>query len=190
MKKTIVLLMAVTLLFGTAFALNRSQTKTSVSESLESEVQAVVKITTHDTESEISTYFTEPSIYEMYHKAFTYIMDLDSALNADMKYIAIEYKSDISNEDKQNIAKVLVSYGVEVFEANLEDLSEVEYSDGNGNLFGILITIDDVYVSENIIISFTKYRSGMGSISTQVKMIQNENGEWEIEETDAPVISS
>jgi len=30
----------------------------------------------------------------------------------------------------------------------------------------------------------------MGSVSTSIKMIQMENGEWELEESDGPVLAS
>ena len=185
MKKSIIAFTVGALILGIAFTFSHNETKT---QSLEVEVKS------QSTEGEIAVCYAEPSKYEMYDKAFTYIMDLDPALNSDMSYIALNYENEFTEADKEHIIKVLESYGVAIFEANFETLFrntiDTEYSDDYNNLYGILLTIEEVEVSDHITISFTKYRSGMGSVSTSIKMIQMENGEWELEESDGPVLAS
>lgn len=179
--------MVATLVFGGSSVISNN-TNISNEILLDSEKSVVTKSVD---ENEIAICYTTPSKYEMYHKAIGYIMDLDYALNTDMEYIAVDYKYEFSNADKQDITKALESYGVKVFESNLEKLSDTQYSDEYGNLHGILITFKDVEVSEDVIsISFTKYKSGKGAISTAVKLVQSDNGEWEVKEVDAPTIAS
>jgi len=199
MKKSIIAFTVGALIVGTAFTFSHNETK---SHSLEGEIKSQTTegeiiecyAEPQTEEVEIAVCYAESSKYEMYEKAFAYIMDLDAALNSEMTYIALNYENEFTEEDKEHITKVLESYGVATFEADLEILSrntiDAEYSDEFGNLYGILITIEEVEVSDQIIISFTKYKSGMGSVSTSIKMIQMENGEWEIEESDAPVLAS
>lgn len=189
MKKTIILTMAVALLLVITFTFNSNQTRIVQAQSVKIETQSMDQSILEENGG-LAVCYAEPSLYEMYHKALSYIMNLDAALNADMDYIAVDYEVEISESNKQAITKALKSYGVKVFEADLEILSDSEYSDEFGNLHGILIRIETVEISESISISFTKYKSGMGSISAEVKMIQNENGEWEVGESDEAVLAS
>lgn len=198
MKKIGVSIMVASILIGGAYTVS-SNARISNAMLLDSEKSVAIQLVDENKiavkpqvdENEIAICYAEPSSFEMYHKAIGYIMDLDSGLNTDMEYIAVEYKYEFSDADKQDITKALESYGVKVFESNLEELAGTQYSDEYGNLYGILITFKDVEVSENVTsISFTKYKSGKGAISTAVTLIQKDNGEWEVKKVDTPMIAS
>lgn len=134
--------------------------------------------------------FAEQSNNEIFNKAIDHIMNLDSALNHEMQYIAIDFGREVHGEDKKSIITALEGYDVSVFESDLEALADETYSDESGNLYGLFLSFNDVEISEKVTISFMKYRSGMGSISTEITMVQNEKGEWEVEKNEAPMIAS
>ena len=191
MKKPIILVVVLALLFGTVFALNNKKSKTAQARYLEKKVEVIDQVGDKESDDKVAICYDQPSSHDkvaspdMYTEFFTYIMNLDLALNEDMKYIAVDYQAEISSDDKANISKVLKTYGVDVFESKLENLSDAKHSDEYGNLSGILLIIKDVKTSDNVTtITFTKYKSGMGSISAEVKMTQNESGNWEVEEND------
>lgn len=117
-------------------------------------------------------------------------MTLDEGLNSNMEYIAVNFNANINNENKENILKYLERYDVDVMESSLKELREKGLSDELGNLKGILLTIDDIKVESvnKIIIKASKYRSGIGAISGEWTLT-NENGTWKIESS-APMVAS
>jgi len=120
---------------------------------------------------------------DMYNAVLDYFIGVDEALNIDMKYIAVNFNENITDENKENILENLKKYNVDIIESNLEELIEKGLADEYGNLDGILLSISDIKVeSENrIMIEGSKYRSGLGSVSNQV-ILNNVNGTWELEE--------
>lgn len=118
---------------------------------------------------------------DMYNVVLDYFIELDAALNSDMKYIAVNFDVNIDDENKDNVLENLKKYNVDIIEGNLEDLKAKGLGDEYGNLEGILLSISDIKIeSENkIIIEGSKYRSGLGSVSAQVT-INNDNGTWKI----------
>ncbi|MCY6370623.1 hypothetical protein [Clostridium ganghwense] len=127
---------------------------------------------------------------DIYNIVLDYFISLDEALNSDMKYIAVNFDASIDKENKEKVIENLKKYNVDIIEGNVEELMAKGLGDEYGNLDGILLSISDVKIeSENkIIINGSKYRSGLGSISTQVT-INNDNGTWKIEES-SPQIAS
>ena len=119
---------------------------------------------------------------DMYNVVLDYFIELDVALNNDMKYIAVNFDANIDNETKEKIKENLKKYNVDIMEGNVEELLAKGLGDEYGNLDGILLSISDIKIeSENkIIINGSKYRSGLGAVSTQVT-VNNDNGTWKIE---------
>ena len=191
------------LLGGTAFGVYASseqsdkQTKATVQEGLlasglteESKAELACELT-EEPKVELACEFTaEPkndvapisNEGDMYNAVLDYFIELDAALNSDMKYIAVNFETNIDNENKEKVIENLKKYNVDIIEGNLEELLAKGLGDEYGNLDGILLSISDIKIeSENkIIINGSKYRSGIGSISTQVT-VNNVNGIWEIE---------
>jgi hypothetical protein len=119
---------------------------------------------------------------DMYNDILDYFIGLDEALNSDMKYIAVNFKKSISDENKEKVIGNLKKYNVDIIEGDMEYLKSKGLSDEYGNLYGILLSISDIKVeSKNrIIINGSKYRSGLGSVSAQVILNYND-GIWDIE---------
>ncbi|MCM1989042.1 hypothetical protein [Oceanirhabdus seepicola] len=211
-KKLITLVVVGTILLGgTAFGVYASseqsdkQTKATVQEGLlasglteESKAELAWELT-EEPKGELACEFTvEPknaivtltNEADIYNVVLDYFIELDVALNNDMKYIAVNFDTNIDNETKEKIKENLKKYNVDVIEGNVEELLAKGLGDEYGNLDGILLSISDIKIeSENkIIINGSKYRSGVGAVSTHVT-VNNDNGTWKIQSS-TPVIAS
>ena len=189
MKKFVVLVALATVVISGALVFGSNSPEGTGMQKIDDDSVEVVE-GVNKSESGVVECFPEQSNNEMFKKAIDYIMNLDPALNHEMQYIAIDFDYEVDPEDKKSIITVFEGYDVGVFESSLEELSDEKYSDEFGNLYGLLVSFNNIDISERVTISFMKYKSGMGSISTEITLVQNENGEWEVEKNDAPIVAS
>ncbi|WHX49682.1 peptide ABC transporter substrate-binding protein [Paenibacillus woosongensis] len=114
------------------------------------------------------------------------MMPIDEALNADMKYIAIDFSvlTHLAAEDKQYIEEYIGSrFAAPVRDATFEQLKESEGDDFTDNgmvLSGVLLQIDKVEISEHgAVIEGMKYRSGNGAVGIAIQL-ELKDGAWKV----------
>jgi hypothetical protein len=116
--------------------------------------------------------------FDLFNKVIDHIMRHDSALNIGMNYIAYNFECDYDENLEMYIENSFADYNVNVFSSTLENLSTSEYSDNNGDLKGIFITINDItYNNEEVLVSFVKYRSNKKYITAKSNF-KKINGTW------------
>jgi hypothetical protein len=129
---------------------------------------------------------------EIYSLALDAYMPLDSGLNHDMEYIAIDMSNfeNVDEAGKKEILKYFEKYKVEVMDATYEELKERGLYDPEGlYLYGILLRVEKTDISRSkVVIEGSKYRSGLGAIGTRVT-VKYKNKRWEVTKVDETWIS-
>lgn len=120
--------------------------------------------------------------------AYTTVIDKlyeeDSALNSNIKYIAIDTSLivNLNDEEKAELLKELENYGFTVLDMTIEELKEKGYVKDLYFEEGILFEIEDEPIKRNsIIMDISKWRSGLGAIGYDGTVVKYKNGKWEIE---------
>ncbi len=120
--------------------------------------------------------------------AYTTVIDKlyeeDSALNSNIKYIAIDTSLivKLSDEEKTELLKHLENYGFIILDMTFEELNEEGYIKDLYFEEGILFQIKDESIKGNsITMDISKWRSGLGAIGYDGAVVKYENGKWEIE---------
>lgn len=129
---------------------------------------------------------------EIYSLILDAYMPLDSGLNHDMEYIAIDMSNfeNVDEAGKKQILKYFEKYNVEVMDATYEQLKERGlYDSETTSLYGVLLRVEKTDISWNkVVIEGSKYRSGDGAIGTRVT-VKYTNKKWEVTKTDKTWIS-
>ena len=135
----------------------------------------------------------EPNYAEIYSLTLDSYMPIDSALNYEMKYIAIDTKTlkNATKEDVKYILEYFDKYGVDVIDESSESLAEkglIRKEKGN-SLEGILLSIDKVEAKSDkeIILEGSKFKSGLGAIGVRTIIIYDDK--WKIKESSMTYIS-
>lgn len=120
--------------------------------------------------------------------AYTTVIDKlyeeDSALNSNIKYIALDTSSivNLNNEEKAELLKELENYGFTVLDMTIEQLEEEGYVKDLYFEEGILFRIKDQPIKGNsITMDISKWRSGLGSIGYDGTIVKYKDGKWEID---------
>lgn len=130
--------------------------------------------------------------YDIYTIAIDSFISLDSVLNDDMKYIAIDSKClrNASPEDKKAIFKYFEKYKVPVIDESFDSLkSKGMVKDGNF-IEGILLTVENIELKSDkeAIVDGSKFRSGTGAIGVK-SILKLSNGKWTLEKSNISGIS-
>lgn len=148
----------------------------------------------------------ENKTVNMYKKILEDLINQDSALNSNAKFIAIDFdnfityhKDRYSNEDqrrglsqneKQEILDFCKQYNDNVIEANFEKLKEQGYfNEETMSLEGILISVDEVEtVKENkAVLRVSKYRSGLGAVMPKYELKLVDEYYWNLKVIDTMI---
>lgn len=128
--------------------------------------------------------------------AYTTVIDKlyneDTALNSDIKYIAVDTSliKNFSDEQMSILLKKVEDYGYIVLDMTFEELEEQGYIDDLYFKEGILFKLEDVSKSKNsIIMDVSKWRSGLGAIGYDDLVVKYQNGKWEVKKTGSAWIS-
>lgn len=128
--------------------------------------------------------------------AYTTVIDKlyneDTALNSDIKYIAVDTSliKNLSDEQRSILLKKVEDYGYIVLDMTFEELEEQGYIDDLYFKEGILFKLEDVSKSKNsIIMDVSKWRSGLGAIGYDDLVVKYQNGKWEVKKTGSAWIS-
>lgn len=121
--------------------------------------------------------------------AYTTVIDKlyeeDSALNSNIKYIAIDTSLivNLNDEEKAELLKELGNYGFIILDMNIEELKEEGYVKDLYFEEGILFQIKDELIERNsITMDISKWRSGLGAIGYDGTVVKYKNGKWKIVE--------
>ncbi|WP_426350264.1 hypothetical protein ACPWSR_03225 [Alloiococcus sp. CFN-8] len=122
-----------------------------------------------------------------YYQVFLELMDEDTGLQGDIKYIALDYKNALT-ENKKILEKLMEEYcianGYELLLDDYEGLTEKGYINKQELYFpdGIIISFEDEKLQEDkLITNARKWRSGKGAIGATYTAIK-ENGVWKVDE--------
>lgn len=128
--------------------------------------------------------------------AYTTVIDKlyneDTALNSDIKYIAVDTSliKNLSDEQMSILLKKVEDYGYIVLDMTFKELEEQGYIDDLYFKEGILFKLEDVSKSKNsIIMDVSKWRSGLGAIGYDDLVVKYQNGKWEVKKTGSAWIS-
>lgn len=128
--------------------------------------------------------------------AYTTVIDKlyneDTALNSDIKYIAVDTSliKNLSDEQMSILLKKVEDYGYIVLDMTFEELEEQGYIDDLYFKEGILFKLEDVSKSKNsITMDVSKWRSGLGAIGYDDLVVKYQNGKWEVKKTGSAWIS-
>jgi hypothetical protein len=128
--------------------------------------------------------------------AYTTVIDKlyeeDSALNSNIKYIAIDTSVivNLNDEEKEELLKELENYGFTVLDMTIKQLEEEGYVKDLYFEEGILFQIKDEPIKRNsITMDLSKWRSGLGAIGYDDTVVKYKNGKWEIEKQGSEWIS-
>lgn len=105
--------------------------------------------------------------WKIYSLALESAMEMDTALNHDIKYIAIDLQAlDLSPKDEALILTYFEhTYDIEVFKATYSELRDMGYVGDHGILEGLLLTIEDSRtIFMCLVVEGSKHRSGTGAI--------------------------
>lgn len=129
---------------------------------------------------------------QLYAVAFAAIMELDEALNHEMKYIAVDLSemTQLTEDDRTYIFEHLQSFGTDIRNRTFEQLKEEENLEKNNLVLkGVLLRIEKVEIEENsALIEGSKYRSGTGAIGAKITL-KLENGAWKVSGAETTWIS-
>lgn len=128
--------------------------------------------------------------------AYTTVIDKlyneDTALNSDIKYIAVDTSliKNLSDEQRSILLKKVEDYGYIVLDMTFKELEEQGYIDDLYFKEGILFKLEDVSKSKNsITMDVSKWRSGLGAIGYDDLVVKYQNGKWEVKKTGSAWIS-
>ncbi len=127
-----------------------------------------------------------PDIGGAYITVIDKLYNEDSALNSDIKYVAIDTSliNNLNDEQKSSLLKDLERYGYTVLDMTFEELEAQGYIEDLFFKEGILFKIEDESVgNKSIIMDASKWRSGLGSIGYDDLKIEYKNGKWEVTST-------
>lgn len=125
---------------------------------------------------------------EIYRIALESFMDKDTALNHNMKFIAIDMNNmkDISEKEKNDIITYFKEkYKVPVMNAAFDELKAKGYYNAETMvLAGVLLKIEKVEYkfNNNVFFSGSKFRSGTGAIGVE-STIGFKDGKWQLKES-------
>lgn len=108
----------------------------------------------------------------------------DSALNSEIKYIALDTSLivNLNDEEKAELLKELENYGFSVLDMTFEELKDKGYVKDLYFEEGILFRIKDEPIKGNsITMDISKWRSGLGAIGYEGTVVKYKNGKWEID---------
>lgn len=123
-----------------------------------------------------------PDMGAIYSMALDQLMPMDSALNQDMKYLAIDMSNftDLDHGDKAQILDYFRKYKVKVMARTLDQLGETEPGYMAKGLKGVLLYAESTVMSDGeITVKAVKYRSGTGADFVDV-VLTFENGKWSV----------
>ena len=130
----------------------------------------------------------ENKTIDMYKVILKDLMEQDSALNTNVKFIAIDfenflayrkdkykggYNRKLSENEKQALIDFLKQYNENVMEANFESLKEQGYYDEETySLTGLLISMGEIEtIKENkVVLRINKYRSALGAVMPKYEL--------------------
>ena len=137
---------------------------------------------------------------EMYKKILDDLINQDSAINEDAKFIAIDFTKflayhkdrhdggsqlrSLSPNEKKALLEYCKKYNENVIEATMEELKEKGYFDQkNLYLQGILITATDIEKIEfdKAVLSLEKYRGGLAAVFPKYELTLVDNDYWNLE---------
>lgn len=128
--------------------------------------------------------------------AYTTVIDKlyneDTALNHDIKYIAVDTSliKNLSDEQKSVLLKEIENYGYIVLDMTFEELEKQGYIEDLYFKEGILFKVEDISKSGNsITMDVSKWRSGLGAIGYNDLVVKYRNGKWEVIKTGSSWIS-
>lgn len=132
-------------------------------------------------------------VEKMYQAIIDDLMNTDTALSSDAKYLALDLnsfvgldKNALPESAKNNLLDYCKKYNGDVKYASFADLkAQGLFNEETMSLEGVLIYATKVdVVSENkVVISAAKYRSGLGAIFLTYEA-KYTNGEWKLEVTE------
>ncbi|MEH7179909.1 peptide ABC transporter substrate-binding protein [Neobacillus vireti] len=131
---------------------------------------------------------------EIYSIALDAMMEKDKALNSEMEFIAINMSTmkELSSKDKEEIIEFFEGkYGVEVMDADLENLKEQGlYESEKMAIRGVLLSFETVIFKYNNTVVFegSKYHSALGAIGVEIT-VHFKDGKWQIKEVNETWIS-
>ena len=136
---------------------------------------------------------------EMYKKILDDLINQDSAINEDAKFIAIDFTKflayhkdkhnggsqlrSLSPNEKKALLEYCKKYNENVIEATMEELKEKGYFDPkNLYLQGILITATDIEKIEfdKAVLSLEKYRGGLAAVFPKYELTLVDNDYWDL----------
>lgn len=122
-----------------------------------------------------------------YMAVFEKLMKTDDALNADIKYIALDYEKAMT-ENKKDLEEAFSEYctehGYQLLIDDFEGLCESGYIEKDELYFkdGIIISFEDSELTEEkLVTDASKWRSGLGAVGAEYTVI-NKDGKWEIDQ--------
>lgn len=188
MKKLISIFLIVTLLLGmTGCTQDNRDTQVSQSDPRINEDLPDEQVETTSTKTEVS------DLADMYIVALDSMMDIDSGLNGNMKYIAIDCDT-LEDIDENDIEAILLyfseKYNIDTMNKSVAQCYDEGYGDEQNLLLdGIVLYFDSVNYNMKTNATFTcvKYRSGLGAIGVTVKLKYKD--EWLVEEAEMTWIS-
>lgn len=107
----------------------------------------------------------------------------DTALNHDIKYIAVDTSliKNLSDEQKSVLLKEIEGYGYMVLDLTFEELEKQGYIEDLYFKEGILFKLEDITRSRNsITMDISKWRSGLGAIGYNDLVVKYTKGKWEV----------
>ncbi|GED72962.1 hypothetical protein BRE01_66640 [Brevibacillus reuszeri] len=123
---------------------------------------------------------------EMYSLALDSYMPLDTALNHEIQFIAIDFSTlqDIEQDDKEYITNYFKKYNVNVIDSTLDNLRKKGmYDPETLVLKGLLLKITKAdFSNQQVILEGTKYRAGDGAIGVKT-ILENKDGKWRVIES-------
>ena len=143
---------------------------------------------------------------EMYKKILDDLINQDSAINEDAKFIAIDFTNflayhkdryDVSSQlrslspsEKKQLLDYCKKYNENVIEATMEELKEKGYYDEkNMYLQGILIKVNETEKIEfdKAILSLQKYRGGLAAVFAKYELTLVDNDYWTLQILDMEI---
>ena len=135
----------------------------------------------------------------MYKKILDDLINQDSVINEDAKFIAIDFTKflayhkdrhdgssqlrSLSPNEKKELLEYCKKYNENVIEATMEELKEKGYFDQkNLYLQGILITATDIEKIEfdKAVLSLEKYRGGLAAVFPKYELTLVDNDYWDL----------
>ena len=143
---------------------------------------------------------------EMYKKILDDLINQDSAINEDAKFVAIDFTNflayhkdrydgssqlrNLSTNEKNQLLDYCKKYNENVIEATMEELKEKGYfNEKNMYLQGILITVTNTEKVEfdKAILSLQKYRGGLAAVFPKYELTLVDNDYWNLQILDMAI---